>query len=178
MLGRAMIDLDDHAGLDQMDIRRKIQQSRRRRGRPHGLIVVDYLQLVEGEGDNRNQALGKVANGLKRAAKDFGSPIVLLSQLSRKADEVNGPPHMSHLRDSGDIEGAADNILLLYREHQRNPTPENKHHMEIHAVKQKNGPTGVVNVHFDGATQRLGNWDGAAPNKQVKRARAATKGMD
>lgn len=175
-LGRASIDLDDSAGLDYMKIRRKIQQSRRRFKRPHGLIVVDYLQLVEGEGDNRNQALGRIANMLKRAAKEFGSPIVLLSQLSRKADEKDGPPQMSHLRDSGDIEGAADNIALLYREFQRKPTPENKHHMEIHIVKQKNGPTGVVNVHFNGETQRIGNWSGPVPSKMVGRGgRSASK---
>lgn len=175
-LGFLHIDIDDSAGLDTRALRRKIQQSRRRRGRPHGLIVVDYLQLVEcdEEGNNRNQALGRVANGLKRWAKEYGSPIVLLSQLSRKADEVNGPPHMSHLRDSGDIEGAADNIFLLYREAQRNPTAENKYHMELHIPKQKNGPTGMVNLHFDGATQRIGNWSGPPPTKPGKTARKIT----
>lgn len=180
-VGRLAIDLDDQPGLALMDVRRKIQQSRRRRGgKPHGLVVIDYLQLMEGEGDNRNQSLGAIANGLKRAAKEFNCPIVLLSQLNREADKRPGPPQMSDLRDSGDIEGAADIIVLLYREFMRKPTAENKHHMEMHFVKHKNGATGSVDVHFDGVTQRIGNWSGPPPSKMSGRSSksSAAKGMD
>ena len=152
-LRRLMVDLDDQGSLTLMDMRRKIQQAKRRRG-SLGLVVVDYLQLAQGEGDNRNQALGAVANGLKGAAKEFDVPIVLLSQLNREADKRPGPPQMSDLRDSGDIEGAADIIGLLHREWMRKPTGENKHHAELHVVKQKNGSTGTVNLYFDGALTR------------------------
>jgi replicative DNA helicase len=157
-LAKTRIDLDETACMTLADVRRKIQQSRRRHGAPHGLVVVDYLQLMDGEGDNPNQVLGAVAKGLKRAAKELQVPIVLLSQLNREADKRSGPPQMSDLRDSGDIEGAADIIGLLYREFQRKPKPENKYHAELHLVKNKNGETRTLEFSFDGAYQRFGNW--------------------
>jgi replicative DNA helicase len=166
-LAKLAIDLDDQAGLTLMDVRRKIQQSQRRRAEPLGLVVVDYLQLMDGEGDNRNQLLGAVANGLKRTAKELKVPIVLLSQLNREADKRLGPPQMADLRDSGDIEGAADIIGLLYREFQRKPSDENKYHAEMHVVKHKNGQTATLSFHFDGAVQRFGNWDGPAPRRAL-----------
>lgn len=153
--------IDDQASLRLIDVRRKIQQVKRR----HSLdvVFVDYLQLMRGEAETRNRELGDIANGLKAAAKDFDIGIVLLSQLSRKADERSGPPQMSDLRESGDIEGAADFIGMLYREHMRKPTEENKHYAELHVCKQKNGPTDTLSLHFDGAYQRFGNWDGPRP---------------
>lgn len=175
-LGRLMIDLDDQPSLTLLDVRRKIQQSKRRR-KKLGLVVVDYLQLMDGDGDNRNQSLGAVANGLKRAAKEFDVPVVLLSQLNREADKRPGPPQMSDLRDSGDIEGAADIIGLLYREWQRKPSEENKYHAELHVVKHKNGATDVLNLHFDGALQRFGNWEGPAPSKTARKVERSSKGL-
>jgi len=153
--------VDDQSSLRLLDVRRKIQQVKRR----HGLdmVVVDYLQLMVGEAETRNRELGDIANGLKATAKDFNIGIVLLSQLSRKADERSGPPQMSDLRESGDIEGAADFIGMLYREWMRKPTDENKHYAELHVCKQKNGPTDTLSLHFDGAYQRFDNWDGPKP---------------
>lgn len=163
--------IDDQAALTLMDVRRKIQQVKRK----HGLhvAVVDYLQLMQGEAETRNRELGDIANGLKAAAKEFDIGIVLLSQLSRKADERSGPPQMSDLRESGDIEGAADFIGMLYREHMRKPTEENKHYAELHVCKQKNGPTDTVSLFFDGAYQRFANWSGPKPYTP---ARAAKQG--
>lgn len=160
VLAKTMIDLDETAAMTLLDVRRKVQQSRRRRGVPLGLVVVDYLQLMDGQGDNPNQVLGAIAKGLKRAAKELQVPIMLLSQLNREADKRTGPPQMSDLRDSGDIEGAADIIGLLYREFQRKPTAENKYHAQLHVVKNKNGETRTLDFHFDGAFQRFGNWEG------------------
>lgn len=160
VLAKTMIDLDETAAITLLDVRRKVQQSRRRRGVPLGLVVVDYLQLMDGHGDNPNQVLGAIAKGLKRAAKELQVPIMLLSQLNREADKRTGPPQMSDLRDSGDIEGAADIIGLLYREFQRKPTAENKYHAQLHVVKNKNGETRTLDFHFDGAFQRFGNWEG------------------
>ena len=152
------IDTDDQVGLTLADVRRKIQATRRKHGEL-ALVVVDYLQLMQGDGDNRNQMLGLIANGLKLAAKQFNCWIVLLSQLSREADKVAGPPQIGHLRDSGDIEGAADLIGMLHRECMRKPkTDENAHKAELHVCKQKNGPTDTLRLWFDGATQRFGNW--------------------
>lgn len=156
------VSLDDQAGLTLADVRRKVQQVKRREP-DLKLVIVDYLQLMEGDGDNRNQMLGQVANGLKRSAKELGVWIVLLSQLNREADKRSGPPQMADLRDSGDIEGAADVIGLLHREWRRKPTEENKHWAQLHVAKNKNGPTDTISLYFDGETQRFGNWEGPAP---------------
>jgi replicative DNA helicase len=160
-LHRLNLRLDDQPSLGLLDVRRKVQQVKRR----HGLhvVFVDYLQLMQGEGETRNRELGDIANGLKGAAKEFDVGIVLLSQLSRKADERSGPPQMSDLRESGDIEGAADVIGMLYREHMRRPSEDNKHYAELHVCKNKNGPTDTVSLFFDGAYQRFGNWSGPRP---------------
>lgn len=159
--------VDDQAGLTLMDVRRKIQQAKRRGG--VDLVVVDYLQLMQGKAETRNRELGDIANGLKTAAKDFAVCIVLLSQLNRKADERSGPPQMSDLRESGDIEGAADFIGLLYREWMRKPTEENKHFAELNVCKQKNGPTDTVRLFFDGRHQLFGDWEGPRPRPGVVR---------
>jgi replicative DNA helicase len=168
-LGKLHIAMDDQAALSIMDVRRKIQQVKRRH-KTLSLVVIDYLQLMEGDGDNRNQELGKISNGLKRAAKEFGVWIILLSQMNREADKRNGPPQMSDLRDSGDIEGAADLIGLLHREHRRNPTEANKMHAELHVVKHKNGPTDTLHFTFDGAHQRFSDWEGLPPSKGIGKA--------
>lgn len=175
IVGRLMLRMDDQAALSLMDVRRKIQQVKRRCGKCD-LVVIDYLQLMDGEGDNRNQALGQLANGLKRAAKELDCWIILLSQLNRKVDERNGPPVMSDLRDSGDIEGAADVIGLLHREFMRNRTEDNKHHAELHVVKHKNGPTGVIHLHFDGSVQRFENWAGPVPSRGAGGGKRAAAG--
>ena len=168
--------IDDQAALTMADVRRKVQQVKRRTDL--GVVMIDYLQLMTGEGDNRNIELGKIANGLKKAAKDLGVGVILLSQLNREVDKRIGPPVMSDLRDSGDIEGAADLIALLHREHKRNPTEENKHHAELHVVKHKNGATGTVDLHFDGAFQRFGDWEGPPPRRGIKRAMSTDGGLN
>lgn len=149
--------LDDEAALTVMDVRRKVQQVKRRAG-GLGLVVVDYLQLMDGEGENRNQQLGFVANRLRRYAKEFAVPIVLLSQLSREADKRPGPPQLSDLRDSGDIESAARVVGLLYREWVRNPKAD-QHYTQLHIAKQNDGRTGVVHLYFDGPRLQFHDWD-------------------
>lgn len=170
--------MDDQGGLTLADVRRKVQQAKRTLRGGLKLVIVDYLQLMTGDGDNRNQQLGAVANGMKALAKEMGVWIVLLSQLSRKADERSGVPQLSDLRDSGDIEGAGDTILLLHREAHRNQTlgPEWKHFAEAHIAKQKNGPTCIVPLHFDGAFQRFADWEGERPHKAMGRGHVASDG--
>ena len=167
--------VDDQGSLTLLDVRRKVQQTRRRMDL--SVVVIDYLQLMTGEGATRNNELGKISNGLKATAKELQVGIVLLSQLSREADKRTGPPQMSDLRDSGDIEGAADFIGGLYRPYMRTPTAENKHYAELHVMKQKNGPTGSVHLHFDGSYQRFSNWTGEVP-KGGKRPASTGGGFD
>lgn len=154
--------MDDQPALTVADVRRKLQQVTLRHEAPR-LLVIDYLQMMDGEGENRNRELGKIAYQLQALGKETGTWIVLLSQLSREADKRNGPPRMSDLRDSGDIEAAARWIGMLHREWMRNPTPDNKHWAQLHVCKQSNGPTDTLSLYFDGALQRFGNWEGAAP---------------
>lgn len=161
------VTMDDQTGLGLADVRRKAQQVKRRHGRLD-MVIVDYLQLMDDGGENRSISLGYIANGLKRFAKEYQCWVVLLSQLNREADKRNGPPQMSDLRDSGDIEGAADLIGMLHREYMRKPTHENKHHAALHVCKQKNGPTDTIDLFFDGAFQRFGNWSGPAPYRMER----------
>lgn len=146
--------IDDQPALNLADVKRKMGQVRHRSG-SLGCVVVDYVQLMDGDGDNRHQTLSAIAAGLKSAAKTYGVPIILLSQLNREADKLNGPPRLEHLRESGGIEEAADIVALLWREHRRKPTAENKHDAQLEFVKHKNGPTDTVRLWFDGATQRF-----------------------
>jgi replicative DNA helicase len=156
------ISIDDQPALSMAAVRRKVQQVTHRHG-PLKLLVVDYLQMMDGEGENRNRELGAIAYGLQALAKKTGCWVVLLSQLSREADKRSGPPQMGDLRDSGDIEAAARCICMLYREHMRKPTEANKFWAQLHVCKQSNGPTDTLNLHFDGARQRFGNWAGPVP---------------
>lgn len=148
------IHVDDQASLTQREVRRKANYVRSRRG-DLVAVIVDYLQLMEEPGEEqRAYELNKISRGLKRVAKELNCVVVLLSQLSRKADETNKPPRLDHLAESGGIEQAADIIGLLWREYRQNPTEENKHDAQIEWAKNKNGPTGTVRLWFDGATQR------------------------
>lgn len=171
---------DDQRGLTLHDVRRKVVQTKRRGAL--SVVVVDFLQLMTGEGENRNTQLDTIANGLKAMAGEFEVGVVLLSQLSREADKRTGPPVMTDLRDCGAIEAAADIIALLYREYAHplgNKGEEFKHHAQLEVV-QRNGAPGTVNLSFVGETQRFGDWEGPAPFKAVKRSYAsgAKGGMD
>lgn len=151
------IYIDDSPTATLADVRRKALKLRGKLGQKLSLICVDYLQLMQGDkgAESRNRELYTIAAGLKALAKELGVPILALSQLSRKADEVNGPPRMDHLRDSGGIEEAADVIMLLWRPYPRTKKEEDKHKAQIEVVKQKDGPTGTVHLYFDGELQRF-----------------------
>lgn len=148
--------IDDSASVKVQDVRRKAQQVRRRAG-SLSLIVVDYVQLMDAdsEGEVRAQQITAVARAMKRLAKEMGCPVVLLSQLNRKADEVQGPPRLEHLAESDGMEQAADVIGLLWREARRKPTAENKFKAQIEWAKNKSGATDTTQLFFDGATQRF-----------------------
>jgi replicative DNA helicase len=173
-MSRLNLWIDDEVCSTVKEVRRRIVALKRKG--PLSMVVIDYLQLMDDEGDNRNIMLGKIANGLKRLAKELGIWVVLLSQLNREADKRTGPPIMADLRDSGDIEGAADVIGLLHREHRRNPKAD-KTHCELHIVKHKNGPTDTVHLYFDGSHQRMSNWTGPIPSVVVKKVEYVGKGM-
>ena len=153
-LGKLRLYVDDTPALGLVDVRTKALQVKRRAGQL-GMVMVDYLQLMEGEGETRAHELTKIVRGMKKLAKELRCPVVLLCQLSRKADETKAPPRMDHLAESGGIEQAADVIGLLWRRFRVDPRPECKHDAQIEFVKNKNDPTDTARLWFDGATQRF-----------------------
>lgn len=153
-LGELPIYIDDSAVLRLADVRRKCLQVRQHAGRLC-MVMVDYLQLMDGEGETRAYQLAGIARALKRMAKELLVPVVLLSQVSREADKLSGPPRLDHLAESGGIEQAADVIGLLWREARHKETDANRHQAQVEFVKNKNGATDTVRLFFDGATQRF-----------------------
>lgn len=141
--------IDETPGLRISDLRARCNMIRRKHGLK--LIVVDYLQLMTGNGDNRTQEIGGISRGLKALAKEFGVPVVALSQLNRSLESrANRRPVMSDLRESGDIEQDADLILFCYRDEIYNPESADRGTAEIIIGKQRNGPTGDCRVAWVG----------------------------
>jgi replicative DNA helicase len=116
-----------------------------------GLIVIDYLQLMESSlrTDNVVQQVSEISRSLKGLAREFNVPVVALSQLSRSVESRSPQiPRLSDLRESGSIEQDADVVLFIYREERENPDTENKGIAEIHIAKQRNGPIGKIKLGF------------------------------
>lgn len=167
-LGDLHLSHDDQCSLSLMDIRRKALKVRQERGLD--VLFVDFLQLMAGAGEeSRNRELDVIVNGIKAMALDLGISVVVLSQMSRKADEHYGRPTMSHLRDSGAIEAAADQIALLFTDWahpQSKRTPDFKGYSELEIVAHRNGPQGLVPLEFVGNYQQMGDWLHPLPVKQ------------
>ena len=148
-LSDARVYIDDTASLGVLEMRAK---SRRLKAE-HGLdlIIIDYLQLMQGRGrfENRNQEIASISRSLKALAKELDVPVMALSQLSR-APEARGDkrPQLSDLRESGALEQDADVVMFIFREDMYETTPENENVAEIIIGKQRNGPTGMVRLAF------------------------------
>jgi len=133
-----------------------------------GLIVVDYLQLMDVDGDSgrkldRNAEITIISRSLKKLAKEFGCPVIALSQLNRGVEQRSDKrPVMSDLRESGAIEQDADVILLLYRDEYYNPDSPDKGLVEIIAAKARDGGVGPVAAQFIGEYQRFRNINTSA----------------
>ena len=166
VLSEAPIYIDDSPNISVMEIRAKTRRMQAEKGL--GLIVIDYLQLMEGRGkysDNRVQEISEISRGLKGIARELDIPVLALAQLSRAAEQQSGPsiPKLSHLRDSGSIEQDADVVMFIYRKaadrafnSQELPMDE-RYKAEIHIAKHRNGPTGEVNLFFSEETASFKN---------------------
>ena len=150
-MSRAKIYIDDTAGITAMDMRSRA----RRLKAEHGLdlIVVDYLQLMQGSGKRNNsgdrqQEVSEISRSLKALARELDVPVLALSQLSRSVESRQiKRPMLSDLRESGSLEQDADIVAFLYREDYYNPDTENKH-TELIIAKHRNGPVDTVNLFF------------------------------
>lgn len=150
VLSEAPIFIDDAGSSNVMEMRtmaRRLQSEHN-----VGLIIIDYLQLMEGRsgGDNRVNEISEISRALKQLARELNVPIIALSQLSR-AVESRSPqiPKLSDLRESGSIEQDADVVLMLYREDREKPDTPNKNIIEVHIAKHRNGPVGKLSLYFN-----------------------------
>ncbi len=148
---QAPLYIDDTAGAHLMDIHAKL---RRLKGEQDlALVVIDYLQLMSGRGryENRNQEISTISRGLKLLAKELKVPMLVLSQLNRAPETRPGDhrPQLSDLRESGSIEQDADLVAFIFREEVYKPNDESLRGLaELLVAKQRNGPTGKVNLVF------------------------------
>ena len=150
-MSKAKIYIDDTAGITAMEMRSRA----RRLKAEHGLdlIVVDYLQLMQGSGKrnssgDRQQEVSEISRSLKALARELDVPVISLSQLSRSVESRNiKRPMLSDLRESGSLEQDADIVAFLYREDYYDPNTENKH-TELIIAKHRNGPVDTVNLFF------------------------------
>ncbi len=166
VLSESSIYIDDSPNISVMEIRAKTRRIQAEKGL--GLIVIDYLQLMEGRGkysDNRVQEISEISRGLKGIARELNIPVLALAQLSRAAEQQSGAaiPKLSHLRDSGSIEQDADVVMFIYRKAadrayniQDLPMDE-RYKAEIHIAKHRNGPTGQVDLFFSEETASFKN---------------------
>jgi replicative DNA helicase len=160
----APLYIDETPGLNPLDLRARARRLARQCGRL-GLIVIDYLQLMNGtrEADNRATELSEISRSVKALAKELHVPIVALSQLNRSLEQrPNKRPVMSDLRESGAIEQDADVIIFIYRDEVYNPDTPDKGTAELIIGKHRNGPTGMVRMTFLGEYTRFENYTGGA----------------
>ena len=137
-----------------------------------GLIVVDYLGLMRGEGQNRTQEIGSLSRGLKALAKELHVPIIVLAQLNRGTEaRQDKRPMLSDLRDSGEVEQDADIVVMLHREELHNPAPEWKGITELIIRKNRNGPVGEMLLRYHGEHMRFESHSGRSP-RQIQNNRS------
>lgn len=155
-LAKQKIFIDDTPGLTIMELRTRARKLKTEHDVK--LLMVDYLQLLHSAGrhENRHQEVSDISRSLKALAKELNIPVVALSQLSRAVDSrVDKRPMLSDLRESGAIEQDADLILFLYRDAVYNPDAEEPEKTELIIGKQRNGPTGTVELNFVGELGRF-----------------------
>lgn len=158
--------IDDSSGITVLELRSKA----RRMVQNHKVevIIVDYLQLMSSHGrsENRQQEISQISRALKALAKDLSVTVIALSQLSRAVESRGGDhrPMLSDLRESGAIEQDADMVAFIYRQEYYEPdNPDVANLAELIIGKQRNGPIGTVNLHFDRRFTRFSNLASKEP---------------
>ena len=158
VLSNANIYIDDTPGIKMSELRSKCRKLKIEKGLD--FVLIDYLQLMEGEGNNENrqQEISKISRSLKIIAKELNCPVVALSQLSRAPEQRSDHrPMLSDLRESGSIEQDADIVMFLYRDEYYHPDSERKNLGEIIISKNRHGETGSVELVWLGEIQKFAN---------------------
>lgn len=156
VLSEAKIFIDDTPGIKISEIRSKCRRLKIEKGLD--LILIDYLQLMEGEGknENRQQEIAKISRSLKILAKELDCPVIALSQLSRSPElRKDHRPILSDLRESGSIEQDADIVMFLYRDEYYHDDSEKKNIGEVIVAKNRHGETGNVELVWFGQVQKF-----------------------
>jgi len=149
-MAEAPIYIDDTPGLSVLEMRTKARRAAH--DQPLGLIIIDYLQLMQGSGrhdGNRVQEVSEISRGLKLIARELNVPVIALSQLSRSVESRSPQiPQLADLRESGSIEQDADIVMFIYREAYYNPETERENVTDLIIAKHRNGPVGKVELYF------------------------------
>ena len=149
-MAEAPIFIDDTPGVSVLEMRTKARRAAHEQ--PLGLIIIDYLQLMQGSGrdnGNRVQEVSEISRGLKLLARELNVPVIALSQLSRSVESRSPQvPQLSDLRESGSIEQDADIVMFIYREEYYNPETDRKQITDLIIAKHRNGPTGKIELFF------------------------------
>ncbi len=157
-LGKMHIVIDDTPGVKLMEMKNKCRRMKAEQGLD--LIIVDYLQLMEGERrtENRQQEITSISRGIKLLAREVDCPVIVLSQLSRAPENrENHRPILADLRESGAIEQDADVVMFLYRDEVYNEETEKPGICEVKIAKHRNGPIGTVEVAWQNKYTRFAN---------------------
>lgn len=162
-IGKASIFIDDQGGLNILEVRAKARRLAAQEKGRLGLVVIDYLQLINGMDSRapRENQIAEISRGIKAMAKELNVPVLVLSQLNRESEKEKREPRMSDLRESGAIEQDADVVLILHRpktgeDGEERPTELEK--IRLILAKQRNGPTGAIDLAFRRAYTRFENF--------------------
>lgn len=168
-LSNSGIFIDDTPGIKVSEIRSKCRRLKQEHGL--GMILIDYLQLIQGSGrnrENRQQEVSEISRSLKALARELNVPLIALSQLSRGVEQRQDKrPIMSDIRESGSIEQDADIIGFLYRDDYYNKESEKENIIEIIIAKQRNGPVGTVELAFVKEYNKFVNLDRRYSEEEV-----------
>lgn len=172
VLSAAPVYIDDTPGITPMELRAKCRKLKLEHGL--GLIVIDYLQLMDGgrgrKNDSQQNEVAYISNSLKAIAKELEVPVIALSQLSRANTKRKGGdmrPMLSDLRDSGAIEQDADMVCFLHREEYYNPDTEKKNQAELIVAKHRNGSVGTVDLMWLGQYTKFANLERTVDNGEI-----------
>jgi len=162
-LSNAPIFIDDTPGITAAELRAKCRRLKLEKNL--GLVVIDYLQLMSGSSsrsESRQMEISEISRSLKALAKELDAPVLTAAQLSRAVEaRKDHRPMLSDLRESGAIEQDADVVAFLYRDEYYNPESLKKNHAEVIIAKQRNGPTGTVELTFLGQYTKFVNMNHA-----------------